>query len=105
MLKAAASCVLASLKASTYSEYASALLSAAALPDDSFEHPGKNKAVSKPILGVSRWIQPQRPYSLWQELKRLWALISSSRKPFAIRYRLLKAACAALIVYSISRVE
>jgi hypothetical protein len=54
MLKATASCVLASSKASTYSEYASALLSAAALPDDSFEHPGKNNAVSKPILGVSR---------------------------------------------------
>ena len=55
MLKAAASCVLASRKASTYSEYASAL------PDDSFEHPGKNKAVSKPIRRLSRWIQPQEP--------------------------------------------
>ncbi len=98
MLKAATSFVLASSKASTYSEYASALLSAAALPDDSFEHPGKNKAVSKPILGVSRWIQPQKANSLWQKLKGLWALISSGHTPFAIRYKLLKAACAALIV-------
>jgi len=64
MLKAAASCVLASRKASTYSEYASTLLSAAALPDDSFEHPGKNKAVSKPIRRVSRWIQLQRAFGL-----------------------------------------
>jgi hypothetical protein len=39
MLKAAASCILASRKALTYSEYASALLSVAALLDDSFEHP------------------------------------------------------------------
>jgi hypothetical protein len=49
MLKAAASCVLASRKASTYSEYASALLSAAALLDSDFEHPGEKKAVSKGV--------------------------------------------------------
>jgi len=36
--------VLASRKASTYSEYASALCPAAALPDSSFEHPGKHQA-------------------------------------------------------------
>ena len=36
--------VLASRKASTYSEYASALCSSAALLDSSFEHPGKHQA-------------------------------------------------------------
>ena len=54
MLKAAASCVLASRKASTYSEYASVLLSAAALLDDSFEHPaGRNKRIETDSASIS----------------------------------------------------
>jgi hypothetical protein len=42
-------------------EHASALRSAAVLLDSDFEHPGRSKAVSKPIQRVSRWIQPQEP--------------------------------------------
>jgi len=101
MLKTAPCVVLASLKASTYSEYASAfrslrpcrgtvlsilqaiennhqlrsriaqsfnvqehasaLRSAEALLDSDFEHPGENRAVSKPIRGVSRLIQRKEP--------------------------------------------
>ena len=61
MLKAAASCVLASRKASTCTEHASALRSAAVLLYSDFEHPGKSKAVSKAIRQVSRWIKPKEP--------------------------------------------
>lgn len=85
-------------------EHASALRSAAVLPDSDFEHPGENRAVSKPILGVSRRIQPQRAYMAGTE-KTFSPHFLRPHTPFAIGYKLFIAECAALIVYSISRVE
>lgn len=96
-------------------EHASALRSAAALLDSDFEHPGEKKAVSKAIQHVSCAIQPHRAYSLWliagveesMSPHFIWpsALQPLAHTPLAIRYKLLNAECAALIVYSISRLE
>ena len=63
-------------------------------------------AKAKELIAYGVWPEAKELMadSIWQE-KNARSGVSSGYTPLAIRYKLLKAECAALIVYSISRVE